>query len=36
MERDLYGLHLPLRRLMERKIVADVRFSPLSRNCLFI
>jgi len=25
LDRDLYGLHMPMRRLMERKIVTDVR-----------
>ena len=24
LDRDLYGLHMPMRRLMERKIVTDV------------
>lgn len=24
LERELYGLHMPMRRLMERKIVTDV------------
>lgn len=33
LQRNIYGLHAPIRQLMERQIVSQVRFSPSYPVC---